>query len=705
MAHDRTAFIFQIANHLRGPYKPNQYGKVILPMVVLRRLDSVLAPTKQKVLDAAEKYKDKPADAREKLLNRAAGLSFHNTSKLDFAKMVGSTHLAKDLAHYMKGFSSSARSILEHFKFEEHIEKMDKANRLYLVVRDFAAVDLSPEKVPPHEMGSIFEEMIRKYNEDANETAGDHFTPREVIRLMVNLIFSPDGKTLTQKGVIKTVLDPACGTGGMLSVAEEFLRELNPDATLEVFGQDFNDESYAICGSDMLIKGQDIGHVVHGDCLLPHDPKADGITRGDGFPGQKFDYMLANPPFGVEWPSEKDAVTKEHEELGMDGRFGAGLPSINDGALLFLQHMISKMKRPEDGGTRLGIVFNGSPLFSGDAGSGPSQIRRWILENDWLEAIVALPDQLFYNTGIYTFIWIVTNRKEKGRQRKVQLIDGTAFYSKMRKSLGDKRNRLGDGTDGTPNHIDELTRIYGDNTNNDVREVNCEGTTTRRTVSKVFKTTDFAYRKVTIDRPLRLRFLVTSEGLARLAESSAFANLAVSKKKDRKQREQEEAEGRAQQTAITSMLTRRLGDQEWLDRARFLEALETAAEAEGVDLPKPVRTAIWRTLGVRDEAAEICRDSEGQPEPDPDLRDHEYVPWGIDVFEYFEKEVRPHVPDAWIDESKRDEADGEIGIVGYEIPFNRHFYVYQPPRDLAAIAADITGLEKDIVRMLAEVTR
>ncbi|HYD00410.1 MAG TPA: class I SAM-dependent DNA methyltransferase, partial [Phycisphaerales bacterium] len=653
--------------------------------------------------EAAEKHKDKSPEAREKLLNRVAGLSFHNTSKLDFARMVGSTHLAKDLAHYIRGFSSTARQILERFKFEEHIQRLEEADRLFLVVRDFAAVDLSPQAVPPHEMGSIFEEMIRKYNEDANETAGDHFTPREVIRLMVDLLLGPDGDTLTEKGIVKTMYDPACGTGGMLSVGEEYIRQLNPDATLEVFGQDFNPESYAICGSDMLIKGHDVSHVVFGDCLLPHDPQQDGIKRGDGFPGETFDYMLANPPFGVEWKAEKDAVEKEHQSLGMAGRFGAGLPSINDGAFLFLQHMISKMKQQDKGGTRIGIVFNGSPLFTGDAGSGPSEIRRWILENDWLEAIVALPDQLFYNTGISTYIWIVSNRKGRKRAGKVQLIDGTHFYAKMRKSLGDKRNRLGDGTDGTPNHIAELTQVYDAFKHDDVRQVICEGKAETHTVSKVFKTTDFAYRKVTIERPLRLRFAINGEGIARLREATPFANLAKSQKKDKKAKEADEAAGREQQEAIIAML-RGLEGKTWMNREAFIEAVEAAAETDGVDFRKPILTAIWKSIGERDKAADICIDGDGNPEPDSELRDFEYVPYGEDVFAYFEREVKPHVPDAWVNESVRDEKDEEIGIVGYEIPFNRHFYVYQPPRPLETIAAEIKALEGDIVRMLGEVT-
>jgi len=420
---DKVNFIFSIADVLRGPYKPNQYGKVILPLTVLRRMDCVLEPTKKKVLDGYAKHKDKSDTARESILNRLAGLQFHNTSKLDFVSLTSDAdHIAKNLAHYIKSFSSRARDIFEKFGFGEHIEKLDDANRLFLVISKFAAVDLHPNEVTNQEMGYIFEELIRKYNEDANETAGDHFTPREVIRLMVNMLFSADNAVLTKKGIAPSIYDPTCGTGGMLATAEDFIHELNPDAIPELFGQDFNPESYAVCGSDMLIKGHSIDNIVFGDVL------GDGKTT-DGFPKAKFDYMLANPPFGVKWETEKDVVLKECESLGKSGRFGAGTPSIDDGSFLFLQHMISKMKDPKDGGTRLGIVFNGSPLFSGDAvaelkptTSAESNIRRWIIENDWLEAIIALPNQLFYNTGIFTYIWIVTNRKEKRRRGKIQLL-------------------------------------------------------------------------------------------------------------------------------------------------------------------------------------------------------------------------------------------------------------------------------------------
>ena len=438
---DKVSFIWAVADLLRGPYRPNQYKDVMLPLTVLRRLDCVLSPTKQKVLDRIDKLEGGKVKNIQPILNKVAGHSFHNTSLYTFEKLKGDPdNIAANLTHYIKGFSSRAREILDHFEFETQIAKLEQADRLYLVVSKFCDIDLHPDVVSNMEMGYIFEELIRKFNEASNEEAGDHFTPREVIRLMVNLLFAPDSDILTTKGIVKTLFDPACGTGGMLSVSEEYLRELNPDARLEIFGQDYNDQAYAVCGSDMMIKGHNIDHIAFGNTFTE-----------DHFPGTQFDYLLANPPFGVEWKPEEKEVKKEHQEKGFDGRFGAGrLPRINDGSFLFLQHMISKMKDPEEGGTRLAIVFNGSPLFTGAAGSGESEIRRWIIENDWLEAIVALPDQLFYNTGILTYFFILSNRKEKHRKGKIQLINATSFFTQMRKSLGNKRHEIGDGEDNKP---------------------------------------------------------------------------------------------------------------------------------------------------------------------------------------------------------------------------------------------------------------
>lgn len=669
---EKVSFIWSVADLLRGPYKPAQYGRVILPLTVLRRLDCVLEPTKEKVLAKHASMKGSKVENIEPILNRIAGLPFHNTSKLDFQKLKGEPDkIAANLTRYIKSFSAKAREILDYFGFETEIAKLDDANRLFMVVDKFAGIDLHPDRVPNIEMGYIFEELIRRFNEAANETAGDHFTPREVIRLMVNLLFGPDSDILTKKGIVKTLLDPACGTGGMLSVADEYLRELNPDARLEAFGQDHNPESYAVCGSDMLIKGQNIEHIVFGS----------SFTK-DGFSRERFDYMLANPPFGVEWKPDEDEIRKEHETLGMNGRFGAGLPRINDGSFLFLQHMLSKMKSANQGGTRLGIVFNGSPLFTGDAGSGESEIRRWIIENDWLEAIVALPDQLFYNTGIFTYVWILTNRKRPERRGKVQLINAVDLYRKMRKSLNNKRNEI------SREQIDEITRLYGE-------FAACER-------SKVFDNADFGYRQVTIERPLRLNFQASPERIERLREAKPFSNLATSKKKG-KAAEADIETGRELQKIIIRTLGTLDAAKLYKHRDGFETDLLAAFEAAEIRLAAPVKKAVLAALSERDEAAEICRDADGDPEPDPELRDYENVPLKEDIREYFEREVRPHVPDAWINETVCDEKDGQVGKVGYDIPLTRHFYKYTPPRPLEEIEADIAGLEKDIVTMLREV--
>ncbi|MDQ7838146.1 MAG: class I SAM-dependent DNA methyltransferase [Thermodesulfobacteriota bacterium] len=664
---EKVSFIWSVADLIRGPYRPNQYKDVMLPLTVLRRLDCVLEPTKEKVLEAKNKWSGKGKGVFDAKLIRASGVPFYNTSRYTFEKLKGDpNNIAANLTDYIKGFSMRAREIIEHFGFEEHIDKLNKADRLYLVVSKFCDIDLHPHVVSNIEMGYIFEELIRRFNEASNEEAGDHFTPREVIRLMVNLLFMPDGDILTTKGIVKTLYDPACGTGGMLSVAEDYVRELNPDARLEVFGQDYNAQAYAICGSDMMIKEQDIEHIAFGDSFTD-----------DRFPRHKFDYMLANPPFGVEWKPEADFITREHEEQGFGGRFGAGLPRINDGSLLFIMHMISKMKDPKEGGTRLGIVFNGSPLFTGAAGSGESEIRRWIIENDWLEAIVALPDQLFYNTGIYTYLWIVTNRKKLGRRGKIQLVDGTAFFKKMRKSLGNKRNEVCD------DQRDEITRLYGNL--KDAEHI------------RVFDNEDFGHRRITVERPLRLNFAVDKERIARLEETKAFANLATSKKrKDTKAAQAEIAEGRRLQEAILSALGRLDPRGVVKNREQFSEMVKMAFKKAGLKIPAVLLKAILMALAERDETANICTDTNGNPEPDPELRDYENVPLKEDVDEYMRREVLPHVPDAWVDESKTK--------VGYEININRHFYHYAPPRPLEKIETDLKKIEKEIADMLAEVT-
>lgn len=670
----KVGFIWSVADLLRGPYRPNQYKDVMLPMTVLRRLDCVLEPTKDAVLAKLKTLEGGKVKNLEPILNKVTGQSFHNTSRFTFQKLIGEPdNIAANLTQYIKGFSSRARDIIDHFGFEDHIAKLDKANRLFLIVQKFYTMDLHPDTVSNIEMGYIFEELIRRFNEASNEEAGDHFTPREVIRLMVNLIFDPDGDTLTTKGLVRTLYDPACGTGGMLSVSEEYLRELNPDARLEVFGQDYNDQSYAICGSDMMIKGQSMENIRRGDSFTE-----------DYMHGRTFDYMLANPPFGVEWKPEEQFIRKEHEEEGYGGRFGAGLPRINDGSLLFLQHMISKMKPVKEGGTRLAIVFNGSPLFTGAAGSGESNIRRWIIENDWLEAIVALPDQLFYNTGISTYLWIVTNRKEQHRRGRIQLIDATSFFVKMRKSLGNKRHEIGGGKEGKPDQIGEITRLYAEFRDGDS--------------VKIFDNSDFGYHRVTVERPLRLNFGITEERLARVQATPQFINLAASKKrKDTQTAEAEIEEGKRKQEAILAALKalKPLGIVK--NRDEFTVRMKGTFKNTKIALPAPLFKTILMALSERDETADICTDAKGNPEPDSELRDYENVPLKEDINEYMTREVLPHVPDVWVDESKTK--------IGYEINFNRHFYKYTPPRPLEEIEYDLKLIELDIAKMLEEVAQ
>ncbi len=701
-------FIWGICNLLRGPYKRNEYRKVILPLTVLRRFDCLLAPTKAQVLAEHPRIKGKPDTVVRSLLENITKRSFYNLSKLDLPKLLDDPNqLAPNLNAYINGFSKNVREIMERFAFDQQIARMTEKNLLYEVIKAFCdpKIDLAFPGLTPAQaniqMGYVFEELIRIGAEQSNEEAGEHFTPREVIKLMVNLLLSPE-QDLRKSHVVKTIYDPACGTGGMLSVAERYIRDLNADADPHLFGQDWNDESWAICKADMLIKGEDADNIVLGDTFTKDgfDCDAEGKKR-------TFDYMLANPPFGVEWKQQQKYIEHEAETLGYNGRFGAGLPRINDGSLLFLQHMLAKMRAPKEGGSRIGIVFNGSPLFTGDAGSGESNIRQWVIENDWLEAVVALPDQLFYNTGISTYLWVLTNRKEPRRKGKVQLIDARRFFVKMPKSLGNKRNKIGDPADraSEPDQIGDVTRIFGSFQDGETRAFTEEDPITKqpvelvRIVSKIFDNADFGFHKITVERPLRLNFQATPERIARLEAESGFAKLATSTKKNEKARLEEIEAGKRRQEKIRKLLAgfaEAHGARLYKDRTAFLTDLREVDRAVGVRLTAPELKAVLAALGERDETAEICPDRDGNPEPDTDLRDTESVPLKEGIDDYFRREVLPHVPDAWIDESKTK--------VGYEIPLNRHFYRYEPPRTLEVIEADIKTLEQEIMGLLAHVT-
>lgn len=572
-----SSFIWAVADLLRGDYKRSDFGKVILPFTVLRRLDCVLEPTKAAVLE--EKQLRAGAGLNpEPFLLKKAGMLFYNTSRLDMKVLMGDQdHIGENLRAYMQAFSPAVRDIFESFEFHTQIDKLAKAGLLYLVTERFAGIDLHPEVVSNAQMGTVFEELIRKFAEESNETAGEHFTPREVIRLMVNLLFIEDDDALSKPGVVRTLYDPAVGTGGMLSVSEEHLAEHNPQARLVMYGQELNAESYAICKADMLIKGQDIRNIIFGNTL-----------NDDGLQEKQFDYMLSNPPFGVDWKKIEKDIRKEAELMGYEGRFGPGLPRVSDGSLLFLLHLISKMRPAVDGGSRIGIVLNGSPLFTGGAGSGESEIRRYVLENDLVEAIVALPTDMFYNTGISTYIWILSNRKPVARKGKVQLIDASSFWQKMRKSLGSKRKEL------SAEHIEEITRIFG----------RFEEQRDGKPISRIFPNEAFGYRTITVERPLR----------------DEAGNVVVGQK------------GKAK----------------------------------------------------------------GKPLADSSVRDTENVPLSEDVQTYFEREVLPHVSDAWIDHDKTK--------VGYEIPFNRHFYVFTPPRPLEVIDAELKQVTDRILEIIGGLT-
>lgn len=648
-----AADIWAVADLLRGDYKRHEYGQVILPFTVLRRLDAVMAPTRDAVRARAAALPDDLVN-KWKILEQTSGLPFCNVSKQDFDSIANdSTNVRRNLEDYVNGFSPNVSQVLDRFDFFPQVARLAEAKLLYPVVGKFASIrDL--DRLSNHDMGYVFEHLIRKFAEDSNETAGEHFTPREVIELMVNLLIAPDKDTLTGVGQVISILDPACGTGGMLTTADDHIKTINPDVEVRLSGQELNGESWAVCESEMLLRNQR-GTIAFGNSF-----------SDDAHHGKTFDYMLANPPFGVEWKKVK-GVVEDEAELGFAGRFGAGLPRINDGSFLFLQHMISKMKPADGKGTRLGIVFNGSPLFTGAAGSGESEIRRWILENDLLEGIVALPDQLFYNTGISTYFWIVSNRKPSALRDKVILLDARDQWQKMRKSLGDKRKFVND------EQIKHVTELYID-----AVTVAADEDHPDHAKVKIFETREFGYHRITVERPLKQRFEITEDTLSALEAAKPLAKW----------------DGR---DGLIAALRGLLGTV-WWTKASARDAMHAAVASSGALWPSTasVLKALWSAVAVSDPSGETQLAKDGSPEPDPDLRDYENVPLNEDIDEHFAREVTPHVPDAWIDASKTK--------TGYEIPFTRHFYVYTPPRPLAEIDAELRDLEQQIQKLLGEVT-
>lgn len=647
---NHVPFIWNIAESLRGPFKPSEYGSVVLPFTVLRRLDAVLADTKPAVLEAVKSIGSLPEMLQAIKLQEASGHQFYNTSPFDFSKLVADpADLRANLSSYLGGFSPNVRDIFERFEFDKTLNKLAEKNKLFAVTEKFAQADFHPRTVSNIQMGLVFEELIRWANERSNETAGDHYTPREVIKLMVELLFALDDDALSKSGVVRSIYDPTAGTGGMLSVADEYLHTLNPSIQLSLYGQDYNDASYAICKADMVIKGQDVDNIALGDTLTE-----------DAFDDKKFDYGLSNPPFGVDWKDQRTFVDDEHTKLGFNGRFGPGTPAVSDGAMLFLLHLVSKMRKPEDGGSRMAIVLNGSPLFSGGAGGGESNIRKWLLEGDLVEAIIGLPKDMFYNTGISTYVWVLTNRKDDSRKGRVQLIDGREMFTKLRKGLGSKRNEL------SPKNIETIVGLYAGFEDGEH--------------SKIFRNEDFLYRTITVERPLKLNWYATPERIDTVFEAKAIQKL-----------------NERDATALRAALDRLGTDTVWKNRTAFQKALKDAAKAEGLTLPAPLLKTVTTELGEQDDTADTCTDAKGNPESDASLRDTENVPWDEDVDAYVAREVLPYASDAWVDHSKTKE--------GAEIPFTRHFYQYIPPRPLEEIDRDLDAVMDQLRAMLVEVER
>lgn len=795
-----AAFIWSVADLLRGDFKQSQYGRIILPFTLLRRLECVLAETKANVVAESQRIAEMgwPEEAQEKLLIRASKRPFYNISPMDLSKM-GQSDIKDNLNTYVQSFSKDAREIFEHFKFEEFVGQLADANLLYKVVQKFANTDLSPEAISNHEMGFVFEELIRRFAESSNETAGEHFTPRDIVRLTTSLVFMEDDSVLSKEGIIRTIYDPTAGTGGFLSSGMEYVLELNPDAVMRTYGQELNPESYAICKADMLIKGQEVNNIKLGNTL-----------SSDQLVAEKFDYMLSNPPFGVDWKKISGEINDEHTQKGFDGRFGAGLPRVSDGSLLFLMHLISKM-RPiashgqgeneatdsstqssanSNQGSRIGIILNGSPLFTGGAGSGESEIRRYILEADLLEAIIALPNDMFYNTGIATYIWILSNKKADERRGKVQLIDGSNLYSKMRKSLGSKRNEMSD------DDIKTITRSFGDfevvdarvldkpdevKSNRGRQSANPKSEPAKTFASKIFSTHEFGYRRITIERPLRLSAQLSDDAIDSLryapkpfdmvmpalydafgsdwmndndtdSETSSYGDLSAvtlearamikadfSELKESQVKDVLDAKVWQSQLVLMNKakaLQTAIGTSQFDDFNEFEKVFKQALKDAEVSLDTKEKKQLMDAITWKNPDAEpvikkavkvanplygaftyrpkISTDPASKTkivefQTDSDLRDYENVPLNPEVTttelieSYFAREVQPHVPDAWINSDKTDAIDEEIGIVGFEIPFNRHFYVYEPPRPLAEIDADLDAVSAEIMQLLSEV--
>jgi len=663
---EKISFIWDLADLLRGVYKRNEYQKVILPFTVLKRFDCALSDSRKKVLETYKRYKGQFDNMEPVLLSAAKDrngrqLGFYNFSKYDFkALLEDPEHIEQNLIHYVECFSKNVGDIFENFHIKAHINRLAKANLLFLLIKKFSEtkVDLHPDVVSNHEMGTIFEELIRKFAEQSNEEAGEHFTPRDVVRLMTELMFVENGVRLKKRDIIRTIYDPACGTGGMLTSCEDFIRGINKEVDVVVFGQEVNEEIYAICKADMLMKGEDDKNI--------RGPLS--TLSKDQFPDMQFDYIISNPPYGRKWEQDEDAVRKEAEK-GFEGRFGAGLPRINDGQLLFLQHMISKMKIKEK--SRIAVITNGSPLFTGDAGSGESDIRKWMIESDFVEAIIALPGQLFFNTGIHTYIWVLTNEKPSNRIGKIQLINAASFFKKMRRSLGNKRNYLSD------EDIEKIVKLYDRFKKNKY--------------CKVFNNKEFGYTKVIVERPLQLNYRVSRERLENLYSVKAFAKLAESKKKDTELKLKEEEEGKKKQKEIINAL-KKLGNQLYKNWDKFEKKVKDALK--GLALKENFIKNVILALSEHDDSADYVLDNTGNKPPDSNLRDSEKIPLKQDIEKYFEKEVRLYYPSAWMDR-KKDK-------IGYEINFTKYFYEYKPPRPLEEIEKDIRKVTKEIQELLKE---